>query len=393
LANTAKIAIYTGTVPSTTFIERLVQGLAESGFQVYLFGFQNKKIASSKNTHYITYANKIDKLLLLIKYSFLLAIFKSADKKKLDNILLSKKQRIGYLKLKYYPVLYHRPDIFHLQWAKGVEDWMWVRDFGMKLIVSLRGAHINYSPIAAPSLAKKYEVLFPEVDGFHAVSRAIAIEAEKYKAAPNKIQVAYSGLDLKLVPFYFKKEKSNTQLNIISVGRGHWKKGYMYAINSMKLLKDMGIDFHYTIVGIANNEELLYQRAQLELETKVRFISKLPFAEVLELMQEADVLLLPSVEEGIANVVLEAMASGTVVVSTNCGGMAEVIINNENGFLVPIRNSLKMATALESVLAMTLEQYRSVAKAARKTIENQHSQVKMIDDMDTLYHRVLNNKL
>ena len=65
------------------------------------------------------------------------------------------------------------------------------------------------------------------------------------------------------------------------------------------------------------------------------------YLTVKELIKNADILLLSSVEEGIANVVLEAMALGTLVVSTECGGMNEVIKNNENGFLVDYVFSFK----------------------------------------------------
>ena len=385
--------MYTGTVPSTTFIQRLIQGLAGNGFQIYLFGLQNKKKASIKNTYYVTYTSKFSKLILLIKYSLLLTFFKAKDKKKLDKIILNKNRSTRQLQIKYYPVLYHRPDIFHLQWAKSVEDWMWVQEFGIKLIVSLRGAHINYSPIADSNLARMYEALFPEIDGFHAVSNAIKKEAIKYKAELSNINVVYSGLDLKQLPFQFKKWDTNSTLKIVSIGRAHWKKGYTYALNSMKLLKDMGVDFHYTIIGVDNNEELLYLRAILDLENEVTFIEKLSFEEVKKAIQKADVMLLSSVEEGIANVVLEAMALGTLVISTDCGGMNEVITNNENGFLIPIRDHEAMASALTKVSGMSLESYSKITKPARITVEKQHSHKKMIDDMDTLYQKVLNTKL
>ena len=391
--NPIKIAIYSGVAPSTTFIERLIHGLAEKRFKVYLFGVQKRKTTTSKNIFYITYSNKFSKLLILLKYSFLLSLFKPSEKKKLDRIISNKNKNSRFLKIKYYPVLYHQPDIFHLQWVKGIEDWMWVQDFGIKLIVSLRGAHINYSPISDLKIATTYKALFPKVDGFHAVSKAIAIEAQKYSAALHKIKVVYSGLDLEKLPFQLKKFEADAMLRIVSVGRDHWKKGYTYALNSVKLLKDVGIDFHYTIIGVRTNEELLHQRSQLGLEKEVSFIEKSPFEEVLKEMQAADVLLLSSVEEGIANVVLESMALGTLVITTDCGGMYEVVSDNENGFLIPIRDAVSMASALQRASNLSIEDYLKITKAARRTIEKQHSQERMIKEMQAFYHKVLKSEL
>lgn len=388
-----KIAIYSGIVPSTTFIERLSQGLAATGSQVFIFGLKKGRVPSLPNSTYITYSNKLSKMLQLMGYTFLLFLIKPKEKRKLDMIISRSKKKQLVLRLKYYPVLYHCPDIFHLQWAKSIEDWIWVQEFGMKLIVSLRGAHINYSPLADSKIAKTYETFFPKVDGFHAVSKAISLEAMKYHAASHKIRVVYSGLELEKMPFQLKIIDANTPLKIISIGRAHWKKGYTYALDSAYLLKVAGVDFQYTIVGVGSNEELIYKRSQLELQNEVLFLENFSFEEVMESIRKADVLLLPSVEEGIANVVLEAMALGTLVISSNCGGMDEVIVDNENGFLVPIRNAEAMASALKSISELPLPTYRKIATKARNTIEEQHNHEKMIVEMLNLYQKVLITEL
>ncbi|HEX9827181.1 MAG TPA: glycosyltransferase family 4 protein [Flavobacteriaceae bacterium] len=388
-----KIAIYSGAVPSTTFIERLIDGLASSGTDVYLFGIKNKRVSPRAHVHHYTYRNiRLSKLYQLLKYSVLLFLFKSKDKKRLDTIIASKKGNSRLMKVKYYPVLYHRPDIFHLQWAKSIDDWIWVQAFGMKLVVSLRGAHINYSPIANENLATTYNNLFPKVDRFHAVSKAIAKETSKYGAALGKIDVIYSGLPLVQLP-YCTKENEGRTLFIISVGRSHWKKGYVHALDAMALLKNKGINFQYTIVGVEDpeysGEELLFHRTQLNLEKEVKFLNYLPFEGVKSEIKKADVLLLSSVEEGIANVVLEAMALGTLVVTTDCGGMNEVIKDGENGFLVPIRNPMEMALTLQKVARLSLEDHENLTKAARKTVEQQHNIDDAITNMQSLYENVL----
>ena len=385
-----KIAIYSGAVPSTTFIERLIQGLAKNGNTIFLFGVQKAKQSAVKNVYYYTYTNKLSKLFQLIKYSILLRLFKSKDKKKLDAFILNKSKNTRLFKVKFYPILHHKPDIFHLQWAKSLDDWIWVQEFDIKLVLSLRGTHITISPTANEELVNMYSKYFPQVDGFHAVSNTISKIAQHYGAQTDKIKTVYSGLPLEEIQLKPKSEGIKT-LKILSVGRSHWTKGYSVALDAMSLLKQTNFKFHYTITGIDNDEALLFQRHQLDLEQQVTFLETLPFEDVVKLQHSSDVLFLPSIEEGIANVVLEAMALGTLVVSTHCGGMREVIEDGLNGFLVPIRNPEAMANALMKVSTLSMEDYLNVIQSGRKTIEQQHSVEKMIADMQSLYGHVLNN--
>ncbi len=393
MTKTIKIAIYTGVVPSSTFIERLIQGLAKKGLHIYLFGVQSKQPTSIKNVFYFTCTKKkLSRLLQLIKYSFLLTLFNKKGKRKLDKFIGSQDKNARQLKIKYYPVLYRRPDIFHLQWAKGIEDWLWVQEFGIKLIVSLRGTHVTISPIGDKQWKDIYSEYFPLVDGFHAVSESMIPIAEKFGIDSNRIKVVRSGLDLEKLP-YSDTTEIKKPLKIISIGRSHWVKGFSYALDAMNLLDAKNIDFEYTIVGVENDEELIYKRFQSNCKDQITFIGKLPFDEVKDLIKNADILLLSSVEEGIANVVLEAMALGTLVISTDCGGMSEVVIENETGYLVPSRNPEAIADKLKSISEMALETYLEITNKARTKVEQQHSYGRMVEEMSDLYQTVLKKDL
>ena len=434
-----RVAIYSGEIPSTTFIERLIRGLAEKGHTIFLFGEITKKVSYGKNVVVSGYKGKINKLWQWIKWSVLLGLFQSKDKKKLDAILKERfGHRLRHAQVKAYPFLWYKPDIVHIQWAKNLEDWMWVKEFGMKVVLSLRGAHINYSPLADPKLAQMYERNFPKVDGFHAVCRAIGVEAEKYGADPNTIRVVYSGLDLKDFPWQmdsgrkiqnseFRIQDSglriqdsefliqetgskephpsqdpdptfpivdvqppiqNSEFRILSIGRAHWKKGYHFALNACKILKDKGMKFQYTIIGGAGDEELLFQRHQLRLENEVELLGRIPFDQVLMRMKEADLFFLPSVEEGIANVVLESMALGTPVLTTDCGGMTETVRDGENGWVVPIRDVQAMAEKILWIANYPDEVQQILIQKARETIEEQHTIQRMVKDFERLFEEI-----
>lgn len=391
LKEALKIAIYSGEIPSTTFIERLISGVGESGAEVILFGALHHQPTYRSRVKVVGYRlTRLSKFLHLLRFTVLLSLFKRQEKKRLDIYLNQHQSSNLYTKVKYYPVLWHQPDVFHIQWAKGLDDWMWVQEFGMKLVLSLRGAHINYSPISDTALAAMYRQHFPKVDGFHAVSKAIGLEAQKYGAHANRIDVAYSGLDLNpMPPIEAKTSHEKTVFKIISVGRPHWKKGYTYALDACKLLKDAGFEFEYTIIGGADTIEYQYQLHDLGLKNEVRLVGKRSFEQVQTMVQDSDLLLLPSVEEGIANVVLEAMALGTLVLSTDCGGMDEVITDGDNGFLVPIRDSQAIADAVVRIAQLSDNERFSIRKKARVKIEEQHSEERMVTGMMGVYERVI----
>lgn len=379
-----KIAVYSGEIPSTTFIERLILGLSKKGCQIYLFGYLKSKKKYSKNIYVHGYTdNRIFKFYLLLKYSMLLFLFRRKDKQRLDIIIQSNYKNSWITKIKYYPVLWYKPEVFHLQWAKSIADWIWVQEFGIKFVVSLRGTHVSISPITNSCIANRYQNYFPFVDGFHAVSKAIAQKAEKFGANPKTIKVVYSGLP-NLLDTTTKNEE-HKKFTILSVGRNYWVKGYSFAINSCKILKEKGISFTYHIIGAKGSEELEFLIQTNHLQNEVFLTDKKPFSEVQQIMKNADLLLLPSIEEGIANVVLEAMQLGTLVLSTNCGGMEEVIENVKNGFIVPIRDSKKMANSIIEISNLNQEKRSTIIENAKETIKRQHTEEKMIEDMHALY--------
>jgi len=387
MKNKLKIAIYSGDIPSTTFIERLIHGVSNAHTSVYLFGFIKEKVNYKKQVSVFAYKNtKLHKGLHLIKYSFLLFCFKHKEKRKLDAILKQQSKNLLLDKVKCYPILWHKPDIFHLQWAKGLADWIWVQEFGIKLVLSLRGAHINYSPIADLQLASMYLENFPKVEAFHAVSKAIGLEAEKYKASREKIKVVYSGFDGASEMSSIKKAKSPFQ--IISIGRPHWIKGYTYALDACKILKDNNFEFEYTIIGGANDIELVYQVHDLTLDKEVTLLDQMPFAKVQEMLQNSNLLLLPSIKEGVANVVLEAMALKTMVLSTDCGGVTEVVNEGVNGFIVPIRNARRMAEKIMEIANLSENEEIEIIEQATKTIKENHSEKQMVTEMLALYKSI-----
>lgn len=383
------VAIFTGELPTTVFIQRLVDGLARSGTHVLLIGKAKRRIKSNSTNVLIVSAREgLFLYLLFLKFALLLLLKKSKQKKKLDFQLVRSGLYSWKKRAFYYPVLYYQPDVFHLQWAKSVSDWSWVEDFGIRMVLSLRGTHVNNSPLHSPKLAQAYREVFPKVSRFHAVSSAIALEAQKYAAPAERIELVYSGLPIDKLHFKLKQSISNP-LKIISIGRSHWMKGYIHALDAVVKLRHLGVPFHYTLVGIDPNEELLFQYHELGLEQDLQFFPLIPFDEVIQLIQSSDVLLLPSIKEGIANVVLESMALGTLVITTDCGGMTEVVSNNINGIVVPVFDSDAIANALKFVSQISIEQYQSYTLAAREKIEKDFNEQLMVDGMQSIYQNVL----
>jgi colanic acid/amylovoran biosynthesis glycosyltransferase len=386
-----RIAIYSKEIPTTTFIENLVTLLSENGYHIFLFGHIRKRITYNGRVTIIPSPQKGWILPWFVAYHWFILLFKKPSKSFHAVKVCWASGGLGtYLrKLSLIlPVLNTKLDFFHIQWAndlQSIPEFFELLDCPIDL--SLRGAHINYAPLVRAGLGESYQKYFPSIRRFHAVSKAIGKEAEKYEADSQKIQVVYSSVKPEIISQFEPRTFCNrAEPKLVSVGRFHWKKGYQYALEALHQLKKEGINAHYTIVAQGSiPEEIIYMIHELELKQNVSIINGLPQSEIIKLLKTQDLFILPSVEEGIANVVLEAMAVGTPVISTDCGGMVEAIQTEVNGYIVATRDVLAIVDTVKKYIQLPLAEITSLSENAYKTILRQHTHQTMLEGFKRFY--------
>lgn len=169
---------------------------------------------------------------------------------------------------------------------------------------------------------------------------------------------------------------------IISVGKLHWEAGYSYALDACRILKDLGLKFHYTIVGGAKEIEYLYQIHDLALIEYVTLLDEQEFIKEQEIIKDSNLLLVSNVKESVNNIVLKTMTLGTVVLSTDCGDRERLINDTKNGFLVPVRDAHAMANTIKTIQELPYLQRQSIIHAAQQTVLEQAEEKKSPNSMD-----------
>ncbi len=122
-------------------------------------------------------------------------------------------------------------------------------------------------------------------------------------------------------------------------------------LESLKLLKDKNIPYQAVLIGEGMDYDMMRQKASdLQLNDRVSFTGLLQGQELADVLANGDFLVLSSNYENMPVVIIEALACGLPVVSTNVGGISE-IINESNGMLVPPRDVEKLADAMRQMLS------------------------------------------
>jgi len=112
--------------------------------------------------------------------------------------------------------------------------------------------------------------------------------------------------------------------------------------------------------------------------------------DVANIMQTLDLFVLPSINEGISNTILEAMATELPVIATDVGGNPELVINNQTGYLVPKQTPIAMAEAFKHYLD-NLDLLIFHGKAGRARCESTFSLNRMVTDYVNVYDRLMEN--
>jgi colanic acid/amylovoran biosynthesis glycosyltransferase len=183
----------------------------------------------------------------------------------------------------------------------------------------------------------------------------------------------YNGLDLD--QFAPRRMAVQPQPLILAVGRLVEKKGFDDLVRASAVLRHRGVDFCCRIVGAGVERQALADLIdELGLRGNVELGGPVPRERVVELLPTAWVLAAPCVvasdgnRDGLPTVLVEAMALGVPVVATAVTGIPELVTHGRTGLLVPQRDPLALADALERVLADRALADR-MAEAARRVVE------------------------
>lgn len=235
-------------------------------------------------------------------------------------------------------------------WPDGVAAMHLARALGLPFSIKARGSDI-YHWGDVPGIGNQVRAAGRAADGLLAVSQSLKDEMVARDMPAERIRVHHTGVDLALYApgdrVALKAELGVTGPLIATVGGLIERKGQAFAIDALAEVPGATL----ALAGDGPDRAALEQRAwDRGVAERTRFLGSRPPADIARLLAAADVMMLPTRAEGIANVWVEALASGTPVVTCDAGGVRDVIDRPVAGRVVA-REAAALAKAVRELLA------------------------------------------
>lgn len=296
-------------------------------------------------------------------------------------------------------VIREKPAIVHTHTSKaGILGRCAAKLAGVPTIVHTPHGHVFYGHFGP--LASRFFLLVEKILAF-ITDRMIALtesEREDYirfaVSNPNKIITIHSGVE---VDHYMKaevnvEEKKKTlgiDPKVLVVGTVGWLlpiKGPIYLLRAMERVWLNHPEIQLIFVGKGDLENELRKKAsQIGVTKKVKFLGWRD--DIPEIMHILDVFVLPSLNEGMGRVLIEAMAAGKPIIASNVGGIPDLVIQGQNGLLVPAKDIKALAEGIEYLLENQRERIE-MGEKGRKMATN-YGVNSMVEKIDRLYLELL----
>jgi glycosyltransferase involved in cell wall biosynthesis len=229
---------------------------------------------------------------------------------------------------------------------------------GLPLTIKSRGADIHYWGARRKALGQMLRAA-SRASGLLAVSAALREDMIALGMPAERIRVHYTGLDrtrFKPMPRVDARRQVTAALGLTIAGDAHLlvTPGALIPRKGQRLVIDALAALPMTILALAGTGEdeaaLRDHARRLGLEDRVRFLGQVGHDNLPALMSAADVLVLPSASEGLANVWVEALACGTPIVVPDIGGAGEIVRTASAGRIV-VREAAAIANAIREIFA------------------------------------------
>ena len=265
----------------------------------------------------------------------------------------------------------------------------------LKLVVHRR---VDYPPSRGYFGRRKY--LSPQIDGYVAISTAIAQILLRYGVPQSKVHMVRSAVDSqalrRLSPTRCRSDinaelaLAEDRVTIINVAYHTSQKGIPTLIATLGQLKRQQLKFQCLLAGNGPlTAAAKSQAAELGLDD-----SDLKFLEIRtdvpKLLLAADIFFLPSNFEGLGTSILDAMHAGLPIVASRVGGIPELVSDNHNGFLAAPGDSSQFATHLKLLIAdQSLRQ--KLGQQSQRLARDKFSLEAMIAGNLKVYRQLLQN--
>lgn len=361
-----RIAYLTGEYPraTDTFIQREVAALRAQGIEVFTFSIRRtgsehivgpEQQAEADQTFYVLPVNPVQ---LLVAH---LALLLRSPKRYLQAIKLAWRTHQPGIRGMLYQLFYfleagvvarqiNQQQIQHLHNhfpdSSGTVAMLAAELGGFTFSFTMHGPYIFFEPLRWRLDEKLKRALFVCCISYFCRSQGMVFAPMEQW---NRMHIVHCGVD----PALFQLV-SHVQVGrrLLYTGRLAAVKGLPILLESLVTLKATHPDVLLTVVGDGPDRQTLEQMAaRLGLTDNVNFVGYQSQARVRQYMQETDVFVLPSFAEGVPVSLMEALAAGVPVVTTQIAGIGELVENGISGYLVPPGNAALLADRIAILLA------------------------------------------
>ncbi len=263
--------------------------------------------------------------------------------------------------------------------------------FNKRILLHIRGGLYNrnnnipkvFKYLISYSFSKAYKIIVLGERESLFFRKAYSIPASKITVLPNCVKT----------PCIIQKNRvqskldCNKRLNILFLGRLDRNKGLTEIVQSLASLPSE-INFILKIAGDGPDKEWFLEECKIKLPDQYQYYGVVSGTAKSNLYNTSNIFLLPSYYEGLPNALLEAMSYGLVPIVTPVGSIPDVISNDVNGIIIPLKNHKRISDALMKLNSDPLV-LDYLSENSRETIEANYSLDRHLISMNQLYKNLL----